>query len=59
MGVCTEKDNIALVMEYVEGKSLDRILHDPKIPLSIQQQMHIAKNIAKGRSLLSLVTRKR
>ncbi|KAL6063525.1 Dual specificity protein kinase [Balamuthia mandrillaris] len=52
MGVCTETNNVALVMEYVEGKSLDRILHDPKIPLSFQQQMHLAKDIAKGMNWL-------
>eukprot|EP01087_Luapelamoeba_hula_P002897 TRINITY_DN1270_c0_g1_i4.p1 TRINITY_DN1270_c0_g1~~TRINITY_DN1270_c0_g1_i4.p1 ORF type:complete len:635 (-),score=100.22 TRINITY_DN1270_c0_g1_i4:301-2205(-) len=52
MGVCTDKDKIALVMEYVEGKSLDRILHDSKINLSLQTQLHIAKDIAKGMNWL-------
>ncbi len=49
MGVCTEPNNVALVMEYVEGKGLDRILHDPKVPLSQTQQLRIAKDIAKGK----------
>lgn len=50
MGVCTDPNNVALVMEYVEGKGLDRILHDPKVPLSQTQQLRIAKDIAKGTS---------
>jgi len=52
MGVCTEKNNVALVMEYVEGKSLDRIIHDPKINLTVQKELHIAKEIAKGMNWL-------
>jgi serine/threonine protein kinase len=48
MGVCTDPNNVALVMEYVEGKGLDRILHDAKVPLSQTQQLRIAKDIAKG-----------
>lgn len=52
MGVCTEPNNIAIVMEYVEGRSLDRILHDPKIPLPPARQLHIAKGIAKGMTWL-------
>jgi serine/threonine protein kinase len=50
MGVCTDPNNVALVMEYVEGKGLDRILHDAKVPLSQTQQLRIAKDIAKGTS---------
>eukprot|EP00005_Dracoamoeba_jomungandri_P000898 CAMPEP_0174251982 /NCGR_PEP_ID=MMETSP0439-20130205/1638_1 /TAXON_ID=0 /ORGANISM="Stereomyxa ramosa, Strain Chinc5" /LENGTH=565 /DNA_ID=CAMNT_0015332445 /DNA_START=29 /DNA_END=1726 /DNA_ORIENTATION=+ len=52
MGVCTEPNNVALVMEYVDGKSLDRILHDSKIPLSPQRQLRLATEIAKGMNWL-------
>jgi len=52
MGVCTDPNNVALVMEYVEGKGLDRILHDAKVPLSQTQQLRIAKDIAKGMNWL-------
>jgi len=48
MGLCTDKDHIALVMEYVEGRSLDRIILDQKVALPIQKQLHLAKDIAKG-----------
>jgi len=52
MGVCTDPNNIALVMEYVEGKGLDRILHDAKVTLTQTQQLRIAKDIAKGMNWL-------
>ncbi len=48
MGVCTEPDKVALVMEYVDGKSLDRMLHEEKVPLTIHQKFQLAKDIAKG-----------
>lgn len=48
MGVCTEPDKVALVMEYVDGKSLDRMLHEEKVPLTLHQKFQLAKDIAKG-----------
>ncbi len=48
MGVCTEKDNLAVVMEYVEGRDLGTIVHDRSIPISNRQRFHIAKGIAQG-----------
>jgi serine/threonine protein kinase len=48
MGVCTEPEKVALVMEYVDGKSLDRMLHEEKVPLTIHQKFQLAKDIAKG-----------
>jgi serine/threonine protein kinase len=48
MGVCTEKDNLAVVMEYVEGRDLGSIVHDLSIPISNRQRFHIAKGIAQG-----------
>lgn len=48
MGVCTEPDKVALVMEYVDGKSLDRMLHEEKVPLSLHQKFQLAQDIAKG-----------
>lgn len=48
MGVCTEPEKVALVMEYVDGKSLDRMLHEEKVPLTLHQKFQLAKDIAKG-----------
>jgi len=52
MGVCTEKDNLAVVMEYVEGRDLGSIVHDRSIPISNRQRFHIAKGIAQGMNWL-------
>jgi serine/threonine protein kinase len=48
MGVCTEKDNLAVVMEYVEGRDLGTIVHDRSVDISTKQKLHIAKGIAQG-----------
>ncbi|KAL6066712.1 Dual specificity protein kinase [Balamuthia mandrillaris] len=48
MGVCTEENEVALVMEYVEGKSMEEILYDPQIELSWQQRFKLARDIAQG-----------
>lgn len=48
MGVCTEKDNLAVVMEYVEGRDLGTIVHDRSVEISTKQKLHIAKGIAQG-----------
>jgi serine/threonine protein kinase len=48
MGVCPEPENVALVMEFVEGKSLYTILHEDKVPLTTTQKFQLAKDIAKG-----------
>ncbi|KAL6059701.1 non-specific serine/threonine protein kinase [Balamuthia mandrillaris] len=46
MGVCTEPNNIALVMEYVEGKSLDKILANKEINFTNAQKVKLAMDIA-------------
>ncbi len=48
MGVCTEKDNLAVVMEYVEGRDLGTIVHDPAVTIPTKQRLHIAKQVAQG-----------
>eukprot|EP01087_Luapelamoeba_hula_P020228 TRINITY_DN686_c0_g1_i1.p1 TRINITY_DN686_c0_g1~~TRINITY_DN686_c0_g1_i1.p1 ORF type:complete len:603 (-),score=134.60 TRINITY_DN686_c0_g1_i1:128-1936(-) len=52
MGVCTDPGQVALVMEYVDGRNLDTILKDTTFPLTLQRQIHIAKGIAKGMNWL-------
>jgi serine/threonine protein kinase len=52
MGVCTEKDNLAVVMEYVEGRDLGTIVHDRSVDISTKQKLHIAKGIAQGNNPL-------
>jgi serine/threonine protein kinase len=52
MGVCTEKDNLALVMEYIEGRDLESVIHDAGVTLTVPQQLHIAKGIAQGMNWL-------
>ncbi len=61
MGVCTEKDNLAVVMEYVEGRDLGTIVHDPAVPIPTKQRLHIAKQIAQGTefSIIDLKKKKR
>lgn len=48
MGVCTEKDNLAVVMEYVDGRDLESIIHDKDVVMTTAQQLYIAKGIAQG-----------
>ncbi len=48
MGVCTEKDNLAVVMEYVDGRDLESIVHDQDVVMTTAQQLLIAKGIAQG-----------
>jgi serine/threonine protein kinase len=48
MGVCTEKDNLAVVMEYVDGRDLESIVHDKDVVMTTAQQLLIAKGIAQG-----------
>jgi serine/threonine protein kinase len=57
MGVCTEKDNLAVVMEYVEGRDLGTIVHDRSVDISTKQKLHIAKGIAQGtpRTTLAII----
>jgi serine/threonine protein kinase len=52
MGVCTEKDNLAVVMEYVDGRDLESIIHDKDVGLTTAQQLLIAKGIAQGMNWL-------
>jgi serine/threonine protein kinase len=52
MGVCTEKDNLAVVMEYVEGRDLGTIVHDLSVDISTKQKLHIAKGVAQGMNWL-------
>ncbi len=48
MGVCTDKDNLAVVMEFVEGRDLESIVHDSNVAMTTTQQLFIAKGIAQG-----------
>ncbi|ELR21777.1 protein kinase domain containing protein [Acanthamoeba castellanii str. Neff] len=52
MGVCTEKDNLAVVMEYVDGRDLESIVHDKDVVMTTAQQLLIAKGIAQGMNWL-------
>jgi serine/threonine protein kinase len=52
MGVCTEKDSLAVVMEYIHGRDLESIIHDKDVVMTTAQQLLIAKGIAQGMNWL-------
>jgi len=55
MGVCTEKDSLAVVMEYIHGRDLESIIHDKDVVMTTAQQLLIAKGIAQGTRASSLL----
>ncbi|ELR21800.1 protein kinase domain containing protein [Acanthamoeba castellanii str. Neff] len=52
MGVCSEKSKLAIVTEFVAGRDLNAIIHDPAVEMSIRQKLNIAKGIAQGMNWL-------
>ncbi|KAL6076869.1 putative serine/threonine-protein kinase drkA [Balamuthia mandrillaris] len=48
MGVCTEPEHLSLVMEFIDGSSLDAVIHKQDLLLTLEDRLKIAKGIAKG-----------
>lgn len=49
MGVCIDRRNLAIVTEYVAGRDLRAMIHDPAVEMTIRQKLNIAKGIAQGK----------
>eukprot|EP00455_Lapot_gusevi_P042344 TRINITY_DN5009_c0_g4_i3.p1 TRINITY_DN5009_c0_g4~~TRINITY_DN5009_c0_g4_i3.p1 ORF type:complete len:282 (+),score=60.67 TRINITY_DN5009_c0_g4_i3:91-936(+) len=47
-GACLEPNNMAMVMEYMEGGSLHGVLHDDDIQLSWSRRLEILRDITAG-----------
>ena len=54
MGVCVEQGNIAIVMEYVEGRDLGDIISDSSVALSVEQRLKIAKDVAVSTYIIAI-----
>ena len=48
MGVCYESEKLCIVMEFVRGKPLHEVIRNPKVSISMQQSLYIARGIALG-----------
>jgi len=52
MGACTQSRNFFIVSEYLPGGDVEKLLHDPKVELSLYQRMTMAKDAALGMNWL-------
>jgi serine/threonine protein kinase len=52
MGACTQSRNFFIVSEFLPGGDVEKLLHDPKVELSLYQRMMMAKDAALGMNWL-------
>lgn len=52
MGACTQRGNFFIVSEFLPGGDVEKLLHDPKVELSLYQRMLMAKDAALGMNWL-------
>ena len=46
MGICAEEGNVAVVMEYVQGRDLGDLISDASVSMTTEQRLKIGKDIA-------------